>query len=113
VRTLREWHETVTAPASGYKDATEYYQKASALPVVGEIRVPTLIVAAQDDPFIPFESFQHPAVVGNRFITLVAPERGGHCAFISRDGGSERFWAESRVVEFCSRHSVVTKENGS
>ena len=43
-------------------------------------------------PFIPFESFQHPAIVGNRCITLVAPERGGHCAFISRSGGRERFW---------------------
>jgi hypothetical protein len=34
---------------------------------------------------------------------LVAPERGGHCAFISRNAGPERFWAESRAVEFCSR----------
>ena len=87
----------LTAPAGGYRSAAEYYQEALALPVTGQIGVPTLIVTAQDDPFVPFESFQHPAIVGNRSITLVAPERGGHCAFISRSGGVERFWAESRV----------------
>ena|SRR5437764_5108879 len=109
VWSLREWHEAVTAPACGYKDATEYYQEASALRVVGQIRVPTLMVTAQDDPFIPFESFRHPAIAGNRFITLIAPERGGHCAFISRNGGRERFWAESRVVEFCAQRSEIGK----
>lgn len=107
VRTMREWHEPVTAPAGGYRNAAEYYQEASALRVAGQIRVPTLIVTAQDDPFIPFESFHHPAIVGNRSITLMAPEHGGHCAFISRNGGRERFWAESRVVEFCAEHSEI------
>lgn len=109
VRTLHEWHETMLAPAWGYRDAAEYYQHESALGVVGQIRVPTLIVTAQDDPFIPFESFRNPAVVQNRFITLVAPESGGHCAFISRNGGSERFWAESLVVQFCTRHSATSR----
>lgn len=107
VRTMREWHEPLTAPAGGYRNAAEYYQEASALRVAGQIRVPTLIVTAQDDPFIPFESFHHPAIVGNRSITLMAPEHGGHCAFISRNGGRERFWAESRVVEFCAEHSEI------
>jgi predicted alpha/beta-fold hydrolase len=45
----------------------------------------------------------------NRFIMLVAPERGGHCAFISRNAGPERFWAESRVVEFCLRQVELTE----
>jgi uncharacterized protein len=106
ISSLREWHEAAAAPAFGYRDATEYYREASALRVVGQIRVPTLIVAAPDDPFIPFESFQDQAIAANRFITLVAPERGGHCAFISRNAGPEHFWAESRVVEFCSRQAA-------
>ncbi len=109
VWSLREWHEAVTAPACGYKDATEYYQKASALRVAGQIRVPALIVTAQDDPVVPFDSFQHSAISRNRFIRLIAPERGGHCAFISRNGGRERFWAETRVVEFCTEHSEMVK----
>jgi uncharacterized protein len=108
-RTLREWHDSVTAPEFGYRSAADYYNQASALRVIGQIRVPTLILTAQYDPFIPFESFRDPAIAANRFITLVAPERGGHCAFISRYGGAERFWAESRVVEFCMKHSAMKR----
>ncbi|MGA8233848.1 MAG: alpha/beta fold hydrolase [Candidatus Acidiferrales bacterium] len=109
-RTLREWHEAVTAPAWGYRDADDYYQQASALPVVEQIRVPTLILTAQDDPLIPIASFRRPEIAGNSFIKVVATERGGHCAFISCNGGDERFWAESRVVEFCLQLSQMPKE---
>lgn len=111
VWSLREWHETVTAPAFGYRDAAEYYRDASAIRVMSQIRVPTLILTAQDDPFIPFAPFEDPAIAGNRFITLVAPDCGGHCAFISRNGGPERFWAESRVVEFCICHSEIARDD--
>lgn len=102
-RTLREWHDTVTAPEFGYRSAADYYNQASALRVVGQIRVPTLILTAQDDPFIPIASFRNPEIEKNRFITFLAPEHGGHCAFISVESGNERFWAEECVVEFCKR----------
>ena len=107
VRTLREFDDAITAPAFGYRDAEDYYYRASALRVVGQIRVPTLIVAAQDDPFVPFASFRAPAIAANARITFVAPPRGGHCSFISRFAGEERFWAEARVVEFCRQHSAL------
>jgi predicted alpha/beta-fold hydrolase len=106
-RTLREWDETISAPAWGYRNASEYYRKASALPVIGQIRVPTLIITAQDDPFIPIESFRRTEISGNPFIRLVVTAHGGHCAFISASGGAERFWAESRVVEFCLQNSTI------
>jgi predicted alpha/beta-fold hydrolase len=64
--TLGKWHDAVTAPACGYRNAADYYRQASALHVIPQIRVPTLIVMAQDDPFIPFESFQDPAIAANR-----------------------------------------------
>ena len=60
-----------------------------------------LMIAAQDDPFVPYESFLAALVTENPVIRFVAPERGGHCAFISKHGGAERFWAEARVVDFC------------
>ncbi len=108
VRTLREFDDAITAPAFGYRDANDYYYRASALRAVGQIRVPTLIVTAQDDPFVPFGSFRDPAIAANAHITFVAPARGGHCSFISRFVGEERFWAEARVVEFCREHSALT-----
>jgi len=109
LRTLRQFDDAITAPCSGYRDAEDYYDRASALRVVAEIRVPTLILAAQDDPFVPFASFRDPAVAANPHITLVAPSHGGHCGFISRAGGEERFWAEARLVEYCQQHSELAK----
>jgi predicted alpha/beta-fold hydrolase len=105
VRTVREFDDVITARYCGFEDASDYYARSSASRVVSEIRVPTLIIAAQDDPFVPFGPFQNPAIVGNRWITLIAPEHGGHCAFISQDDGPERFWAEARIVEFCASQS--------
>ena len=62
--------------------------------------MPTLIVTAQDDPFVPFASFSDPAITNNTNIHVIAPEHGGHCAFISRYAGDARFWAEACVMEF-------------
>jgi predicted alpha/beta-fold hydrolase len=100
VRTLREFDDVITATYCGFTDASDYYARSSALRIAGEICVPTLVVAAQDDPFVPFASFSDPALAKNPHIRLIAPERGGHCAFISRFGGDNRFWAEGRVMEF-------------
>jgi len=113
LRTIHEWHEAITAPACGYRDAADYYYRASALRVVDEIRVPTLILASKDDPFVPIEPFRNPRIEGNPFITLVTPEHGGHCGFVSRNSGNERFWAEPRVMEFCKQHSKILKASQS
>jgi predicted alpha/beta-fold hydrolase len=104
VRTVREFDDGITAPHFGYRDAADYYHRASASRVAQQITVPTLILTAQDDPVVPFLIFESAALRANPRITLVAPEHGGHCAFISRWSGWERFWAEARVVEFCSRN---------
>jgi uncharacterized protein len=109
LRTMRQWHEAITAPACGYRDAADYYYRASALRVVDQIRVPTLILTAQDDPMIPIATFRDRRIVGNPFIRLVTPKQGGHCGFVSRHSGDERFWAESRVVEFCAQLSEISK----
>jgi hypothetical protein len=100
VRTIREFDDLITAPNCGYRDANDYYFRASALRLVSQIHVPTLIITSQDDPMVPFASFRDPALASNANITMVAPERGGHCGFVSRHDGDERFWAEARIIEF-------------
>jgi predicted alpha/beta-fold hydrolase len=101
VRTVREFDELYTARLHGFRDAADYYARASALQFVGRIRIPTLIIHAQDDPFIPFESLRHPSITDNPNVILLAPARGGHVAFIAPPtGGEDRYWAENRVVEF-------------
>ena len=101
IRTVREFDDAITAPSFGYCDAQEYYEAAGARKVVARVRVPMLMITAQDDPFVPYEAFLAALVDENPAIRFVAPERGGHCGFISRHGGVERFWAEARVVDFC------------
>jgi predicted alpha/beta-fold hydrolase len=100
VRTLREFDDVITATYCGFRDASHYYARSSALQVVGKISVPTLLVTAQDDPFVPFASFSDPAIENNPHVRLLAPAHGGHCAFISRYRGEDRFWAEARVMKF-------------
>src|SRR5579862_3700706 len=104
IRSVREFDDKITAPHCGFRDANDYYYRASAARNISAIRVPTLIITAQDDPFVPFHTFRDPAISGNRNIQLIAPEHGGHCGFISSSSGHERFWAEARIVEFCQSH---------
>lgn len=101
VRSVREFDDLITAPYCGYGTAANYYLQASALRVAQHIRVPTLILAAEDDPFIPGEPFRCPAIQNNPHIQLEMSRHGGHCGFISRYPGRQRFWAEARIVEFC------------
>jgi predicted alpha/beta-fold hydrolase len=100
VRSVREFDDAITARYCGFRDAADYYQRSSALRVAAEIRVPTLIVTAQDDPFVSFASFSDSALVNNPHVQVIAPEHGGHCAFISKEKGAARFWAEARLMEF-------------
>jgi uncharacterized protein len=101
IRTVREFDDAITAPCFGFSDAEEYYEAASAKKVIGAVHVPLLVITAEDDPFVPYVLFLAARVERNPFIRFVAPEHGGHCAFISDKSGVERFWAEQRVVEFC------------
>ncbi|OLD63073.1 MAG: hypothetical protein AUI53_00120 [Acidobacteria bacterium 13_1_40CM_2_60_7] len=110
VRTVREFDDKITAPAFGYRDAREYYEAASAKGVLANTRVPLLLIAAQDDPFVPYAAFSAANLTQNPRIEFVAPEHGGHCGFISRHGGAERFWAEARIVEFCKQRTKEIKK---
>lgn len=107
VRTVREFDDVITARFCGFKDADDYYARSSARRVAGQIRLPTLILTSQDDPFVPFAPFEDLPIRENRNITVVAPRHGGHCAFISQEDGDERFWAEARIAEFCRAQSAL------
>jgi predicted alpha/beta-fold hydrolase len=103
VRSLRDFDEYFTAPSHGFANANDYYQRSSSIHNIGRIRIPTLIIHAQDDPFIPFGPLACAELLENPNILLLDPAQGGHVAFISsnRNGDEDRFWAENRAVEFC------------
>lgn len=101
IHSIEEFDDHFVAPAFGFADARDYYAKASSLPFIKHIRIPTLIIHAEDDPFIPFAPLRDPSVEANPYVLLIAPERGGHVAFLSANAGEDRFWAENRLIEFC------------
>ena len=102
VHTIRDFDERYTAHDGGFKDADDYYRRASALPVIQHINRPTLIIHAQDDPFVPFEPLKDSSVASNPYVLLLTPKHGGHVGFIAdRVKEQDRFWAENRIVEFC------------
>lgn len=103
IRTVREFDDAITGPQFGYKDAEQYYLAAGAKRVIGQTRIPLLLITAKDDPFVPYESFLKAKVARNPCVRFVAPDHGGHCGFISKWKGRERHWAEERIVEFMAR----------
>lgn len=107
VHSVREFDDKITAPHFGYRDAQEYYDAVGAKKVLVQVRVPMLMITAKDDPFVPYSSFQRANPSQNPAIRFVAPEHGGHCGFISKRSGAERFWAEQRIVEFCEANRRV------
>lgn len=103
IRTIEQFDDHYVAPAFGFTDARDYYAKASAKPFLKRIRIPTLVIHAQDDPFIPLEPIREALAEPNPHVLLITPPRGGHVAFIAANSGNEdRFWAENRLLDFCA-----------
>jgi uncharacterized protein len=90
--------DRITAPSFGFRGAEHYYATQSANQYLGRIRIPTLLIQARDDTFIPFEVFEHPAIHANPRIHLAATDHGGHLGFIAR--GRPRLWLDAVIVEW-------------
>lgn len=106
IRSIIEFDDRYIAPAFGFADARDYYLKASAKPFLKHIRIPTLIIHAEDDPFIPLLPLREALAEPNPHVLLITPQQGGHVAFISANSNDEdRFWAENRLVDFVSAAS--------
>lgn len=106
MKTITQFDDTYTARDGGYRDAADYYNRAGARHVMSDIAVPTLIITAQDDPFIPASMFETPGIRNNHHITLAMLRKGGHCGFFQKHRyGEDRFWAENRIIEWLSSRS--------
>ena len=79
-RTLRDFDDAFTAPLHGFRDAQDYWTRASARPHLRRIRVPALVLNARNDPFVPAASLPSVRDVGS-FVTLWQPAHGGHVGF--------------------------------
>lgn len=91
-RDIWEFDDRVTARFFGFDGADHYYGTQSSKLFLDGIRVPALVIQAEDDPMIPFEVYQHAAFRTNPNLHLVSTPAGGHVGFLAR--GGYRFWLD-------------------
>jgi predicted alpha/beta-fold hydrolase len=110
VKTLRDFDQRITAFYAGFAGAKDYYFRAAAARVLNRIAVPTLILHAEDDPFVRLTPETRAKIAANPQITMLETEHGGHCAFLSRRNraeGDDGYWAETTLLRFLRAHDAV------
>jgi hypothetical protein len=103
VRSVRDFDEHITARYMGFANAADYYDKASSSHVLDRIAVPTLVIHADDDPFIVVSAESQRKLRENPQVTFLQTKQGGHCAFLGepgKDGSDDGHWAERKIIEF-------------
>lgn len=102
-RTLRAFDDALTAPLHGFRDATDYYRRASSGPLLAGIAIPTLVLHAADDPFLPAAGLPLPALRANPAVDLRLPAQGGHLGFLAGSLRRPLWWAETNMAIFLAR----------
>ena len=97
--TLRAFDDTVTAPLHGFRDTDDYWTRSSAKPLLGNIAVPTLLLNARDDPFLPESALPTEREVSSA-VKLEFPARGGHVGFVSGPFPGRIDWLPRRILHF-------------
>lgn len=100
VKTFRQFDNRYTAPLHGFVDADDFYERASCGPHLPNIQIPTLIVNALNDPFLPESCYPFEIASQHTDVHLETPVRGGHVGFSLSNGN--RNWMEVRAFEFIS-----------
>jgi predicted alpha/beta-fold hydrolase len=99
--TIRRFDDVYTAPHHGFGDAGNYYYQASAMRVLDRVRIPALIITAEDDPVVPGDQFRESVVAENPAITVRLERHGGHCGFFAGTAeGTDPYWAETTAIDF-------------
>ncbi|MEN3943777.1 alpha/beta fold hydrolase [Prosthecobacter sp. SYSU 5D2] len=97
IHTIKEFDDRFTAPMHGFRDADDYWERASSLPHLGKVEVPTLLLNALNDPLLTTPSFPEELAAQSPHLHLEMPAYGGHVGFLDH---RLRGWHERRVVEF-------------
>ncbi len=99
MHTFFPFDDKYTAPLHGFDDAMDYYTSCSSKQFLRDIRIPTLLVQAADDPFLDISCFPLREAQGNNLLQLEIPRFGGHVGFIQQNA-ENRYWSEERAGHF-------------
>lgn len=104
---IREFDDVITAHYCGFEGAQDYYTRAAAARVIDKISVPTLVIHAEDDPFIRLLPETRAKIAANPHIHLLETTHGGHCAFLAEPNGDDGRWAERQIIHFFRHHELI------
>jgi len=99
ITSLRQFDDRFTAALNGFENADDYYTRSSCKQFLKNIRIPTLLVSAKDDPFLSPRSYPMAEAEANPNLFLEIPKHGGHVGFVLGETGNV-YWSENRVGEF-------------
>jgi len=106
-RTFREFDAAATAPLHGFRDADDYYARSSSAAFLGAVRTPTLLIHAEDDPFLPPEVIPRATVGANPRLRSLFTHAGGHVGFVAGPPWARCYWAETRAAAFVAEHLLA------
>ena len=103
-RDIVTYDDTVVAPRYGFASAADYYARCSSAPLLGSIRVPSLVIHARDDPWIPADALEaYSSKSTNPQLRILLTDRGGHVGF--HGAGSRMPWHDPLIADFLSTPS--------
>jgi len=102
IRDFKAFDDRYTAPINGFRDAEDYWFQCSSGRFLSSITVPTLIVNAQNDPFLARSCYPVSQAEQSKHVHLEMPRSGGHVGFVQFNG-DRSYWSEQRAVEFLSQ----------
>ena len=101
--TIEDFDDAVTGPVHGFAGSHDYYQRSSSISFLSRIRVPTLLLSAEDDPFLPASVLDRVREIAksNPSLQLQFTPAGGHVGFVAgRMPFRPHYWAEERLMAF-------------
>jgi len=98
IRTFRQFDDKYTAPIHGFENADSYWKICSSKAYLHDIQVPTLLINAQDDPFLGADCYPYEIARDHSYLFFQAPEKGGHVGFVNF--GNKYYWSEKRALAF-------------
>lgn len=99
-RSFREFDDCVTAPLHGFRDTDHYWTSSSSGPYLERIRVPTLLLNARNDPFLPEHALLAAAQKAAPCVVLEFPRTGGHAGFLAGPFPGDHGWLPRRLLQF-------------
>ncbi len=99
IKDFKTYDDRYTAPLHGFKNAEDYWEKCSSNRFIPEIKIPTLIVNARNDPFIADGCYPIEEASSNKNVFLEIPKSGGHVGFIQFKK-DKSYWSEERTMKF-------------